>query len=274
MQINCKGTLIDLSSPKVMGILNITPDSFFDGGKYIDEESILRQVQLMLNEGADFIDIGAASSRPGAAEITEQEELKRLMPALEAIVKNYPRAIISIDTYHAGVADKVLNAGAQIINDITAGRDKKMLDVVAACKAPYILMHMQGSPQTMQQNPFYENVVKEVLEFFVSKIEETKQAGITDVILDVGFGFGKTVEHNFELLKHLDVFKITGLPLLAGLSRKRMVCQTLNVKPADALNGTTALNMAALMKGAKILRVHDVKAAVECCRLYTMLNKQ
>ncbi len=268
MQLNCRGTLLDLSLPKVMGILNITPDSFFDGGKYIDEESILRQVQLMLNEGAGIIDIGAASSRPGAAEVTAEQELERLMPALQAIVKNFPHAIISVDTYRASVAEKVLQAGAHIINDITSGSDKKMLDVVSAYKAPYVLMHMQGTPQTMQQNPAYVNVVKEVLAFFVSKIETTKQAGITDVILDVGFGFGKTVEHNFELLKHLDVFKITGMPMLAGLSRKSMICKTLNIKPADALNGTTALNMVALMHGAKILRVHDVKAAVECCRLH------
>jgi dihydropteroate synthase len=255
-----------------MGILNITPDSFFDGGKYIDEDSILRQVQLMLNEGADIIDIGAASSRPAAKEITEEEELKRLLPALEVIIKNFPQAIISVDTFRAAIAEKALQTGAHIINDITAGSDDKMFETVSDYHAPYILMHMQGTPQTMQQNPVYLNVVKEVLDFFNSKLEKTKAYNIHDVILDVGFGFGKTVEHNFELLKNLNVFKIAAVPMLAGLSRKSMICKTLNVKPGDALNGTTALNMVALMNGAKILRVHDVKQAKECCKLFDKLT--
>jgi dihydropteroate synthase len=272
MQINCRGTLIDLSSPKVMGILNITPDSFFDGGKYIDEDSILRQVQLMLSEGADFIDIGATSSRPGAKEVTEEEELKRLLPAVKTIIKNFPQAIISVDTFRSAVAEKSLQTGAHIINDITAGSDEKMFETVSRFRTPYIMMHMQGTPQTMQQNPVYTNVVKEVQDFFISKLKKIKQYNIIDLILDVGFGFGKTVEHNFELLKNLELFKITGLPMLAGLSRKSMICKTLNVKPDDALNGTTALNMVALMKGAKILRVHDVKEAKECCRLFEKLT--
>lgn len=271
--LNCRGTLVDLSTPRVMGILNLTPDSFFDGGKFTEQDSILRKVELMLNEGATFIDVGAASSRPGAQVISEQEEMDRLLTPLKTVLKAFPSIIISVDTWRASVAEEALKIGASIINDITAGSgDEKMLLIVSKYKAPFIAMHMQGTPQTMQQNPVYTNVTKDVLRFFIERISAITEHQISDIILDPGFGFGKTLQHNYELLKNLAAFNITGLPVLAGMSRKGMIYKTLNITANEALNGTTALNMVALQNGAKILRVHDVKEAVECVTLYKMMS--
>lgn len=267
MTINCRGTLLHFDTPKVMGILNLTPDSFFDGGKYSDS-NVLQQVEQMLTEGADIIDIGGMSSRPGAAIISADEELQRILPKVQAIVKYFPQATISIDTIHAQTADETLQAGAHIINDIAAGRyDADMLATVAKHHAPYIIMHMQGMPTTMQSNPHYHNVLVEVIGFLHERLEACKEAGIIDVILDPGFGFGKTVTHNYNLLRNLTSFESLGLPILAGVSRKSMVCKVLSVNPDKALNGTTAVNTLALLNGANLLRVHDVKEAVEAIKL-------
>ncbi len=273
--INCKGRLLDLSRPIVMGILNITPDSFFDGGKYPDDAAILHQAEKMLREGASILDIGGASSRPGAAEVSESEEMQRILPGIEAIQKNFPNTIISVDTWRASVANAAVQAGASIVNDIAAGNlDPKMYETVAELGVPYILMHMQGTPDTMQQKPHYEDVVTEVLDFFIKKIELLRGFGVIDIVLDPGFGFGKTVEHNYALLKNLHVFQnVLGLPVLAGLSRKSMVCKPLGIKPAEALNGTTALHMVALQQGACILRAHDVREAMEVIKLWQLLEK-
>ncbi|MFN0175610.1 MAG: dihydropteroate synthase [Saprospiraceae bacterium] len=271
--LNCKGHLLDLSSPVVMGILNITPDSFFDGGKYPDEASILQQAEDMLHEGASILDIGGASSRPGAAEVSESEEMRRILPAIEGIQKNFPNSIVSVDTWRTNVANAAVQAGASIVNDISAGNlDPKMLEIVADLGVPYILMHMQGTPATMQQKPHYEDVVTEVLDFFIQKIEALRILGVKDIVLDPGFGFGKTVEHNYTLLKNLHVFQnVLGLPVLAGISRKSMICKPLEIKPAEALNGTTALHMVALQQGACVLRVHDVREAMEVIKLWQLL---
>lgn len=269
--LNCKGRLIDLSSPKIMGILNVTPDSFFDGGKYQSEKAIFKQVEQMLQEGADFIDVGGMSTRPGAKMISEKEELKRVIPVISLLNKKFPGALISVDTFRAKVAREAVNNGAVIVNDISGGNfDKKLIPTVAEMKVPYILMHLQGTPQTMQKNPHFKNVVTEVMDFFVEKIDKCKQAGIKDIIIDVGFGFGKNLEHNYTLLKNLDYFKILNLPILVGISRKSMICKVLKVNSENALNGTTVLHTIALLKGAKILRVHDVKEAreaIELCRI-------
>jgi len=272
--LNCKGQLLDLSRPVVMGILNITPDSFFDGGKYHGDAVILQHAEKMLRDGASILDIGGASSRPGAAEVSEQTELKRVLPVLESILKKFPDTIISVDTWRANVADAAVQAGASIVNDISAGNlDPKMYETVAELGVPYILMHMQGTPDTMQQKPHYEDVVTEVLDFFIKKIEMLRGLGVKDIVLDPGFGFGKTVEHNYSLLKNLHVFQnVLGLPVLAGLSRKSMICRPLGIKPAEALNGTTALHMVALQQGACVLRVHDVREAVEVIRLWELVN--
>lgn len=273
MQINCKGKLIDLDSPKIMGILNVTPDSFFDGGKNNSVENALIQTEKMLAEGADFIDVGGVSTRPGAKEVSVDEELKRVIPVIENILKRFPETLISIDTYQSEVAKKSIESGATIVNDISAGNlDKNMLKTVAELKVPYILMHMQGTPETMQKNPVYENVTLEVNQFFSEKISILKEFGINDIILDPGFGFGKTVEQNYELLKNLSLIGFGEFPLLAGVSRKSMVTRLLNVSPENALNGTTVLNTIALQNGAKILRVHDVKEAKETIRIWEMLK--
>lgn len=270
--LNCRGRLLDLSSPQVMGIINVTPDSFYDGGMLKNEKDILVIAEKMLKEGAAIIDTGGMSTRPGAETISEEEELKRVIPAIEIIHKNFPEAIISIDTFRSKVAEQAVNSGASTINDISAGRfDENLFATVANLKVPYVLMHMQGTPQTMQRDPEYRDVVREVFEFLKEKILQLNQLGIHDIIVDPGFGFGKTVEHNFQLLDHLDVFKIFGLPVLAGLSRKSMVCKVLKVNPDEALNGTTALNTIALSKGAKLLRVHDVKEAREAIELMKFL---
>lgn len=274
MTLNCNGRLIDLYRPVIMGILNRTPDSFFDGGRFSDENALLTQVEKMIREGAAIIDVGGASTRPGAEEVPQKEELRRVIPAIEAIKKHFPDTLISIDTWRAEVARDAVGAGASVVNDISAGRfDPQMYRTVAALGVPYILMHISGTPQTMQQNPHYEDVVNEVLDFFIRELEKLRTAGIKDIVLDPGFGFGKTVEHNYQLLKNLHVFEsVLGLPVLAGISRKSMICKVLKVKPEHALNGTTALHMVALREGARILRVHDVKEAAEVIRLWETLE--
>ena len=268
--LNCRGKLLLLDKPLIMGILNITPDSFYEGhiGKNIDD--IVSVAEKMLNNGADIIDIGGQSTRPGSKRITAEEELQRVIPVIETVIKKIPNAIISIDTYYSEVAYKAILAGASIVNDISAGNmDEKMIANVAALKVPYIAMHMNGTPENMQNDPQYEDVVKQVLDFFIHKIAECKKAGITDIIVDPGFGFGKTTDHNFLLLKHLAVFKMLDKPILAGLSRKGTIYKTLNLSAAEALNGTTCLNTIALLNGAGILRVHDVKEAKQ---VVTLLN--
>lgn len=266
--MNCRGILLSLSTPKVMGILNITPDSFYDGGKFIEEKHIIGRVRKMLKEGAAIIDIGAASSRSGAAEISERKELQRLLPVVKLLASTFPETIFSVDTFRSSVAMKAVEAGASIINDITGGNfDKKMFNTVGEMQVPYILMHMQGNPQTMQQKPTYKNVTKEVMLFFAKKTEQLKKAGVKDIVIDPGFGFGKDVGHNYKLLNNISVLKMTGFPLLAGISRKSMITKVLKINPANALNGTTVLNTIALMNGANMLRVHDVKQAVEAVKL-------
>jgi len=272
MTINCKGELIDLTLPKIMGILNLTPDSFYDGGKYKDEKSILLQIEKMLQEGATFIDIGAYSSRPGAEVVSEDEELRRIIAIVELLIKTFPQITLSIDTFRSKVAGRCLEAGAALINDISAGRlDKNMLATIAKYKAPYIMMHMKGTPQNMQQNTVYENLLTDILHYFSQRVSAARALGIHDVIIDPGFGFAKTLEQNFELLQKLDLFQNLNLPVLVGLSRKSMIYKTLETNAQNALNGTTALNMLALSKNANILRVHDVKEAVECTKLYENL---
>lgn len=267
--IQSKGRLLHLSTPVVMGILNATPDSFYTQGKDSDTNGLLRNAERMLEEGAAILDIGGASTRPGADMVQANEELKRVLPAIEAIVKRFPEAWISVDTYNSATAEQAVAAGAHIINDVSAGTlDENMLSTVARLKVPYIAMHMQGTPKTMQQNPQYEEVVMDVRTYLADICHRCDEAGITDVIIDPGFGFGKTKEHNFALLRHLHTFRMLGKPILAGISRKGMVWKTLGTAPEAALNGTTALHMVALQQGANILRVHDVKEAVEVVRLW------
>ena len=271
--LNVRGRLVDLTEPRIMGILNVTPDSFFDGGKFRDETAILAQVKKMYDEGATFIDVGGASSRPGAAEISEAEELSRVIPVVKAIVKNFPDLIVSIDTVRASVAKKAIEDGAGMVNDISAGeRDPGILGIVAEAQVPYIMMHMRGTPQTMTQLTNYENLVKDIADYFHKKISTLYTLGIKDIVIDPGFGFAKSVQQNFELLQKLDYFRALGLPLLAGLSRKSMVWRTLEITPEDALNGTTVLNTVALIKGASILRVHDVREARHCIKLISKLQ--
>jgi dihydropteroate synthase len=271
--INCKGNLVDLSSPKVMGILNITPDSFFDGGKYSSEKDILNQVDKMLFEGATFIDVGAYSSRPGAKAITKQEELERILPIIKILVKTFSEIIISIDTFRSEVAKQCVLNGANIINDISAGSlDKNMFSTIAELQVPYIIMHMQGIPANMQLNPTYENVVQELLFYFSNKIAQLRKLGVNDIITDVGFGFGKSLPHNYQLLNHLELFKNLDAPTLVGISRKSMLYKPLNTSPNKALNATSSANTIALLNGANILRVHDVKEAMECIKIVDLLK--
>lgn len=272
--INIKGRLMDLSKPKVMGILNVTPDSFYDGGKFTDRTAILRQARKMLQDGVDIIDIGGQSTRPNAKPLSAKSELKRVLPAIQSVLDRFPQAMLSIDTWFADVAGRCIEEGVAMVNDVSAGSmDKNMFKTVGGMGVPYVLMHMKGNPQNMQQSPRYRNVTLEVTEFLAKKISRLRQAGVVDIIVDPGFGFGKTVSHNFELLNHLSDLRTTGCPLLAGLSRKSMIYKSLNIKPIKALNGTTALNMAALIQGASILRVHDVKEAKEVCLLFEELRK-
>ncbi len=257
-----------------MGILNITPDSFYDGGKYKTQKDILIQCEKMLSEGVAIIDIGAVSTRPGADKVSKENEITRLLPVLKIIRKYFSEAIISIDTYRSSIAEIVVDTGADIINDISGGNfDDRMFEIIAKLKVPYIMMHIKGTPQNMQQNPKYKNVVKEIKDFFFKKIEELKTIGVNKIIIDPGFGFGKTVEHSYQILNHLDTFKSLGVPVLAGLSRKSMINKVLNTKPKNALNGTTILNTIALLKGADIIRVHDVKEAVEVIKIVSELNE-
>ncbi len=273
MLINCKGGLIDLSIPKVMGILNVTPNSFFDGGKYKNEDEIISQVDKMLSEGASFIDIGAYSSKPSAEFVTEQEEIDRIVPAIELILKHFPKALLSIDTFRAEVAKASIESGAAIINDIAAGElDGKMFEVIAKYNVPYIMMHMRGNPQTMQSLTHYEDIIKEILFYFSEKVKQARALGINDLILDPGFGFAKTTDQNYEVMQKMELFNLLDLPVLAGISRKSMIYKALDITPQEALNGTTFLNTIALTKGAKILRVHDVKEAVECVTLFNKMN--
>lgn len=270
--LNFKGQLIDLATPKIMAILNVTPDSFYDGGKYADEKSIVSRARQVIGEGAAFIDIGGYSSRPGAAEIPEDEEIRRVLPAIKIVSREFPELLISVDTFRSRVAKAAVEHGASMINDISGGSlDETMLPVVAGLNVPYVVMHMKGDPQTMQKQAVYENVVKEVLDYFQKKVHRINESGIKDVIIDPGFGFSKTREQNFELLDNLDLFRVFGRPVMASLSRKSMIWKTLGQQPEDALNGTTALNTIALLRGADILRVHDVKAASEVVRLIQAL---
>jgi dihydropteroate synthase len=271
--INCKGKLVNLEKPAVMGILNITNDSFFDGGKHNSVDNALFQTEKMLNEGATFIDIGAQSTRPGADMIGQEAELKAAIPVIEKLAEKFPEIIISIDTFRAEVAQQAIAAGAAIINDVSGGEDDpKMFETVINLKVPYILMHKQGDYKTMHHNPKYQNVVTDIMNYFIPKVEYLKQNGVADLILDLGFGFGKNLEHNYELLNKMDRFKIFELPILVGVSRKKMIQKIIEADAQHALNGTTVVNTIALMKGAKILRVHDVKEAVEAVKIFEMLN--
>ena len=271
--INCKGKLIDLSIPRVMGILNITPDSFYDGGKIKNDSEILGLAEKMLADGATFIDVGGYSSRPGATDISVNEELERVLPVVSLLLKNFPEVLLSIDTFRAEVAKKAIEAGAAIINDISAGiLDDQMLKTIADYQVPYIMMHMKGSPQTMKEFADYKDVVREVLFYLSERIATARSYGINDLIIDPGFGFAKKISHNFELLRNTEKLQIADVPILIGVSRKSMIYKTLDTSAADALNGTTVLNTIALQKGASILRVHDVKEAVETVKLLDALN--
>jgi dihydropteroate synthase len=262
------------SPPLVMGILNITSDSFYDGGKYLNEAEWLAQAQKMITEGADIIDIGAYSTRPGAQNVSEETEIERLTTTIKSVRKAFPEVLISADTFRSKVAEKAIEAGANIINDISGGTmDEKMFETIAKLNVPYVLMHIQGTPATMQANPTYENVTKEVMSFFEERIALLEKLGLKKVILDLGFGFGKSIEHNYELLQNLEQFQKFGLPVLAGISRKSMIYKLLNISQKESLNGTTILNTIAVQKGAKLLRVHDVKEAKEVVSLHTFLNK-
>ena len=271
--INCCGKLVNLQRPHVMGVLNLTPDSFYDGGKYNSEDAILAQVALMLNEGATFIDIGGSSSRPGSKMPSVEEEWSRIGKAITLIKQHFAAVLISVDTVYSVIAKRAVDSGVCMINDVSAGLiDSRMIETVAALKVPYLMMHMKGLPENMQDNPVYDDVLKEIIDFFSKQLSLCRKVGITDILIDPGFGFGKTIEHNFELLSKLNLLKIVGLPVVAGLSRKGMIWKTLDVSPAEALNGTTALNMVALMNGTRILRVHDVKEAMQCIKLFNKLD--
>ena len=273
MTLNCNGTLVDLSKPKVLGVLNLTPDSFFDGGHYNQMDTAVSQCEKMLHDGADFIDLGAYSSRPGADDVSEQEELNRLIPVLEVLLKKFPEALFSIDTFRAKVTQEALDRGAHMINDISAGNlDDQMLMTVGKYPVPYIAMHMQGTPQNMQDQPQYQDPFAEISLFFSEKIQACNAAGINDVILDPGFGFGKKVEHNYHILQRLEHLQQFNVPVLAGVSRKSMIYKVLETTAEEALNGTTVLHTVALMKKAQLLRVHDVKEAKECIRLLAQLH--
>lgn len=272
--LQSKGRLLDLSKPVVMGILNATPDSFYNKGRESSLDDLLRNAETMLSEGAAVLDIGGATTKQGSEWINADEELGRILPVIKEIHKRFPDAWLSCDTYNSKVAASVVCEGVSIINDVSGGRfDEAMLETVTKLKVPYIAMHIQGTPKTMQQNPMYEDVVHEVREELRKICDACNAAGIVDVLLDPGFGFGKTVEHNFELLNGLHTFRMLGKPILVGISRKSMICKTLNVSPEHALNGTTALHMIALQQGANILRAHDVKAAVEVVKLWEMFEK-
>lgn len=267
--LNCKGRIIKIDKPLVMGIINTTPDSFYEDSRLMRTDAILKKVEQMLNDGADIIDIGGQSTRPGSDRISEEEELARVLPVIQSIVKHFPNSIISIDTFYSKVATACVMAGASIVNDISAGAmDSKMISAVASLNVPYIIMHMKGEPKTMQDELSNENITTEVIDFFIHKVSECREAGINDLVIDPGIGFGKTVEQNFELIRNLSLFQLFECPLLLGVSRKSIICKTLNVSPVEALNGTSVLNAFGLMNAANILRVHDVKEAKETIKLY------
>lgn len=272
-QINCKGKLVDLSSPKVMGILNLTPDSFYDGGKFKTENDVLKQVELMLFEGATFIDIGAYSSRPSAKHISQEEELARLIPVLKTIIGHFPEILISVDTFRSEVAKQSIKEGACMINDISAGSiDTEMFATIAKLQVPYVIMHMVGTPQNMQQNTLYKDLVQDIIFYFSEKIFELRRLGVNDIILDLGFGFSKTLDQNYELLSKLQLFNFLDLPILTGLSRKSMLFKLLDIKAEEALNATNVANTIALQKGSNIIRVHDVKEAMETINIVEKLK--
>ena len=271
--INCKGNLIDLSTPKVMGIINLTPDSFYDGGKLTSDRNILLQAEKMLKDGATFLDLGGYSSRPGAQYVSEKEEINRVLPVVKVLLKEFPKSILSIDTFRSEVANEGILAGASMINDISAGKlDEQMFKIVAHHQVPYIMMHMKGSPETMMQNTTYNNLTKEVLFYFSERIAKARSFGINDLIADPGFGFSKTVDQNYELFNNLELFKNLDIPLLVGVSRKSMIQKKINTTAEESLNGTTALHAIAIQKGASILRVHDVKEAFETISLLQNLK--
>lgn len=274
--INVRGKLIDLSTPRVMGIINVTPDSFYGKSRYSEAEEIINAASGMMDEGACFVDIGGYSSRPGAEDVSPDEERKRVMNAVRLVSRELPEVIISIDTFRSEIArEAVLEYGAGMINDISGGdADPAMFSTVGKLKVPYVMMHMQGTPGTMQRNPFYEDVVADILKWFGDRIYRLTTMGVSDIILDPGIGFGKTADHNFEILKKLSDFLVAGLPVMAGVSRKSIIWKTLEIEPGEALNGTTVLNTVALLNGASILRVHDVKEAVEAVSLVEKIKKQ
>jgi dihydropteroate synthase len=272
--LNCKGRILVIEKPIVMGIINATPDSFFDGSRFYGVKEIVEEVEKKLNDGADIIDIGGQSTRPGSQLISADEEIERVIPAIKAIAQKRPEAFISIDTFYSKVAIAAIDAGASIVNDISAGSmDDKMIKTAAELKVPYVLMHMKGTPQTMQQNATYKNVTGDVLDFFISKTNQLIDAGIIDIIIDPGFGFAKTIDQNFELLKNLSVFKMLDKAIMLGISRKSTIYKTLGVSADEALNGTTVMNTIGLMNGASILRVHDVKEASETIKLFSATYK-
>ena len=273
--INCGGKLLDFRAPKIMGILNCTPDSFYDGSPNLPIDHFVRQAKKMQEEGADIIDIGGQSTRPGSKRIDAETELARVLPVIRALRENLPEMTLSIDTYHQPVAEAAFTEGVSIINDISAGNlDLNMIPWVGSKKLPYVCMHMQGTPENMQENPHYQDLITEMVDFFSKKLNECRKAGIIDIIIDPGFGFGKTIQHNFNLLKHLNAFSMLDCPILTGISRKGMIHKTLDISPAEALNGTTVLNTIALLHGAKILRVHDVKEAKEAITLVEKMKEQ
>ena len=272
--LNCKGRILIIDKPLVMGIINTTPDSLFAGSRHEGVDAVVKQAEIMLNDGANILDIGGQSTRPGSEKKIAKEELERVIDPIKAVHKKFPEAIISIDTYYSIVAAEAVTAGASIVNDISAGNmDADMIATVASLQIPYICMHMQGTPQDMQVNPQYENITREVLDFFINRIDTFNKAGIKDIIIDPGFGFGKTIAHNFELLRNLSIFKILDRPILCGISRKSTIYKTLGTTVEGSLNGTTVLNTIGLLNGANILRVHDVKEAVETVKLFQAYNK-
>lgn len=272
--LNCRGELIDLSQPKVMGIINVTPDSFYAGSRQMDLKSILMQAEKMVSEGATFLDVGGYSSRQGAEDISMEEESQRVLPAIQVIASEFPQALISVDTFRSSIAKQAVDVGACMVNDISGGElDKQMFSTIAELQVPYVLMHMRGTPQTMTQHTDYIDLIKDIMDYFHPKVYQLRLMGVKDCIVDVGFGFSKTVAQNFTLLNALDYFKMLEKPLLVGLSRKSMIWRTLKTDAENALNGTTTLHTIALIKGASILRVHDVKEALETIELVTKLNR-
>ena len=274
MILNIKGDTLDLSSPKIMGVLNVTPDSFYDGGVYSNEKNILLQVEKMISDGADIIDIGGFSSKPGAKTISVKEEEKRVIPIIKLINNTFNKIIISVDTFRSEIAEKSLNEGASIINDISGGNlDKNIYQIANKYRVPYIMMHMKGVPANMQANPKYENINYEIIKDFSYKIDLAEKKGVCDIIIDPGFGFGKSIEHNYQILNNIKLYTVLKKPILVGISRKSMIYKLLKTDPSKALNGTTSLNTIALINGANILRVHDVKEAKEVIKLYSFLKE-